>query len=82
MGNIDALKDVNGNPIQSIKIGARNTSGVVGVSFDNYTQRWLSRMMVRGNLVLNLSFVEFKDAVASRREAERKYLNRKNKTGN
>ena len=39
-------------------------------------------MMVRGNLVLNLSFVEFKDAVASRREAERKYLNRKNKTGN
>ena len=77
MGNIDALKDVNGNPIQSIKIGARNTSGVIGVSFDNHAQRWLARMMVKGNLVLNSSFADFEDAVQARKEAEKKYLNSK-----
>jgi hypothetical protein len=77
MGNIDALKDVNGNPIQSIKIGARNTSGVIGVSFDNHAQRWLARMMVKGSLVLNSSFADFEDAVQARKEAEKKYLNSK-----
>ncbi|MDE3750584.1 hypothetical protein [Pediococcus pentosaceus] len=74
MGNNSSLKDAKGNPIQSIKIGARNTSGVIGVSFDNYTQRWLARMMVKGTLVLNASFNNFNDAVEARREAEEKYL--------
>lgn len=76
MGNVDFFKDENGNPIQSLKIGKRNTSGVLGVSFDNHAQRWLARMMVKGTLVLNASFSDFNDAVAARRTAEEKYLKR------
>lgn len=71
MGNADFLKDANGNPIQSIKIGTRNTSGVVGVSFDNHAQRWLARMMVKGKLVLNASFSNFSDAVEARHTTEK-----------
>ena len=74
MGNIDGLRDANGNPIQSIKLGARNTSGVIGVSFDNHAQKWLARMMVKGSLVLNASFQTFDEAVEARREAEKQYL--------
>lgn len=74
MGNADAFKDRNGNPVQAVSIGARNTSGVIGVSFDNPSQKWVARMMHKGSLVLNETFLDSDEAVDARRRMERKYL--------
>jgi hypothetical protein len=67
--------------VQSSKIKTRNRSGVVGVSFEKVSQKWVARMMVDGKLVLNRKFDSFKEAAAARRLAEKKYLKgRKSRT--
>ncbi|KAF0362332.1 AP2 domain-containing protein [Pediococcus acidilactici] len=74
IGNREAFKDEYGNPIQAIKIGKRNTSGVIGVSYDKKNQKWVARLMIKGTLVLNNSFADFESAIAARKTAESKYL--------
>lgn len=56
------------------KLRSTNRSGVIGVSFDRQTAKWNARLFLKGRLVLNKQFIDFKDAVAARHEAEKKYL--------
>lgn len=51
-----------------------NRSGVIGVSFDKQTKKWNARLFIKGKLVLNKQFVDFKDAEAARKQAEAQYL--------
>jgi hypothetical protein len=74
IGNTKSFKDDLGNPIQTIKIGGRNKSGYIGVSFDSKHERWIARLMLQGRYVLNRAFVNFNDAVEARKQAEKKYL--------
>ncbi|MBM9930217.1 hypothetical protein EFN12_08110 [Pediococcus pentosaceus] len=80
IGNSNAFKDRNGNPVQAVNIGARNTSGVIGVSFDHPSQKWVARMMHKGDLVLNATFLDFEEAVEARRRVEHKYLKNLSRT--
>ncbi|MFD1432877.1 hypothetical protein [Lacticaseibacillus yichunensis] len=52
--------------------GAKNHSGVVGVSFDRQTGKWNARLFYRGKLILNKRFEDFEAAVAARKRAEKK----------
>ncbi|WP_225884253.1 alcohol dehydrogenase [Lacticaseibacillus mingshuiensis] len=62
------------NVSASLNIRVTNRSGVVGVSFDQASQTWNARLMVRGRIVLNQRFHRFNEAVAARREAEARYF--------
>lgn len=69
-GNVSNLQQVDGTSLVSImKKRKTNKSGVAGVSFDKRSKRWIARLMVRGQYVLNHSFVTFEDAVAAREKA-------------
>ena len=74
IGNKESFKDNLGNPIQAVKIGSRNKTGYIGVSFDSKHERWTARLMLQGRYVLNRVFVNFNDAVEARKQAEKKYL--------
>lgn len=74
IGNREAFKDEHGNPVPAVRISKRNTSGVIGVSYDKKNGKWVARLMSKGILVLNNSFADFESAVAARKTAESKYL--------
>nr|WP_246287304.1 AP2 domain-containing protein [Lacticaseibacillus absianus] len=74
MGDTSGFFDASGVPLVAYQIRRRNRSGVLGVSFDKGSGKWVARMMKAGKLVLNKSFQNFEDAVDARRAAERKYL--------
>ena len=54
-------------------VSARNRSGVTGVSWDAQADRWLARLMIHGQLVLNRHYPSLVEAAAARRRAEREY---------
>lgn len=56
---------------QSIRVN--NTSGVTGVSWDKSVGKWHSQIKVASKSISLGVFVDFNDAVAARKEAERKY---------
>lgn len=62
------------NVSAATKLRTTNRSGVIGVSFDRQTSKWNARLFLKGKLVLNKQFVDFKDAVAARKAAEQQYL--------
>lgn len=62
------------NVSAATKLRITNRSGVIGVSFDRQTSKWNARLFLKGKLVLNKQFVDFKDAVAARKTAEQQYL--------
>lgn len=73
MGNPQNLRTSDGIMVSSIKESQRNTSGVVGVSYDKTTGRWLSRLMYKGRYVLLKSFDTKAEAVEARKAAENLY---------
>ncbi|WP_461240496.1 AP2 domain-containing protein [Paucilactobacillus sp. N302-9] len=78
-GNADGLSNQNGIIFSSINISSRNRSGVIGVSKDKRTKRWLARLYYEGHYVLLKSFENYDDAVAARKAAEKKYFKRENR---
>lgn len=79
-GKSDSFYNDEGVSYASIKRSKRNHSGVIGVSFDEKTDRWLARLMFHGKYVLLKSFETFDEAVEARQSAEQKYL-QKGQTG-
>lgn len=56
-----------------MRMSKTNKSGVTGVSWDAPAQRWMARLMVRGQLVLNRTYDSFEEAVAARQQAEHEH---------
>ncbi len=52
------------------RLTVRNTSGIVGVSFDKAGHRWRAMIKVDGKKIALGSFVRIEDAAVARREAE------------
>ncbi|MFD1485408.1 alcohol dehydrogenase [Lacticaseibacillus baoqingensis] len=73
MGDITPLL-IDGHGRATFVRSNRNSSGVIGVSYEKNTQRWIARLSVGGQLVLNERFKVYEDAVAARRKAEARYL--------
>ena len=76
MGNPANLRNSDGIMVSSLKESPRNTFGVVGVSYDKTTNRWLARLMYGGHYVLLKSFVNKAEAIDARKEAEKLYWHR------
>lgn len=82
-------KDVNGNycpenccwtnaTTQCINQNLRkdNTTGVKGVNWDKYRNKWQAQLQIDKKKVLNEHFDNFEDAVKARKEAEEKYFSK------
>jgi hypothetical protein len=52
----------------------KNTSGVVGVSFDKIKRRWCAQLQARGTIHRLGAFLTLKEAAAARRDAEALHL--------
>lgn len=74
IGNTENLKCSGGIFKSSVVRGKKNHSGVIGVSYDKTEDMWFARLMVKGHYVLLKSFKDFDEAVAARKNAERRYL--------
>lgn len=74
MGRSDNLPLYQGTSVDRLKPNSRNRSGVIGVSFDRCSQKWVARLMYRGHLVLNQQFADMDDAILARRQAEERYV--------
>ncbi|RRG09924.1 MAG: AP2 domain-containing protein [Lactobacillus sp.] len=73
-GKSDSFYNKDGVSYASIKRSKRNRSGIIGVSYDEKTDRWLARLMFHGKYVLLKSFETFDEAAEARQQAEAKYL--------
>lgn len=51
-----------------------NVSGVTGVSWDNYYQKWIAQIKINGKSIRLGTFKSFDDAVTKRKQAEEKYF--------
>lgn len=78
MGDPQALKNDDGVYISSVRVSKRNHTGVIGVSYDKSSSRWVARLRFRGRYVLNKACESFGEAVTLRHQAERKYLGESN----
>lgn len=56
-----------------IELNCKNTSGVHGVSLTSKTKKWRARILVDGREIRLGRFNTFEEAVAARKEAERRY---------
>ena len=74
MGRSDNLPLYQGTSVDRLKPNRRNRSGVIGVSFDRCSQKWVARLMYRGHLVLNQQFADMDDAIVARKQAEERYV--------
>ncbi|WP_436665211.1 alcohol dehydrogenase [Lactiplantibacillus plantarum] len=74
MGRSDNLPLYQGTSVDRLKPNSRNRSGVIGVSFDRCSQKWVARLMYRGRLVLNQQFADMDDAIMARKQAEQRYV--------
>lgn len=68
------LHNEDGISYSSLYKGKRNRTGVIGVSFDTTSQRFVARLMFHGKYVLNHVTPDFGEAVRLRKEAEEKYF--------
>lgn len=68
------LHNEDGISYSSLFKGKRNRTGVIGVSFDSDSQRFVARLMFHGKYVLNHMTSDFNEAVRLRKEAEEKYF--------
>ncbi|MCE2138655.1 alcohol dehydrogenase, partial [Streptococcus thermophilus] len=73
-GRSDNLPLYQGTSVDRLKPNSRNRSGVIGVSFDRCSQKWVARLMYRGRLVLNQQFADMDDAIMARKQAEQRYV--------
>lgn len=67
----EATNSQNG---KNLKLSARNTSGVTGVTFDKQTQKWRASIKVDGKDINLKRWASFEDAVSARKAAEQKYF--------
>lgn len=72
MGDITPLKKWI-HTKESLKVGVRNRSGFVGVSYDNHAAKWVARMMVNGEYILNEQFDSKDEAILRRKTVEKVY---------
>lgn len=54
--------------------GVRNSSGYNGVHFENQTKKWRAEMKLNGKKLSLGRFLNIKDAISARKEAEQKAL--------
>lgn len=73
MGKFSNLQNSDHRMKNSLTLGKKNKSGIVGVSFDKHQQVWLARLMINKKYVLAKSFKNFDEAVQARKEAEKRY---------
>lgn len=73
IGDASSLKTVDGISLASIRMSHRNKSGMIGVSYDKETNKWLARLMVNGRYVLLKSFDTRNEACEARQMAEQMY---------
>lgn len=59
---------------KNCKLSANNTSGITGVSWSNYEQKWRARITVNYKSIFLGWFTDFNEAVKARKEAEKKYF--------
>lgn len=69
-----SLKNKDGIGYCSLIKGKRNRTGVIGVSFDEQSHRFVARLMFHGKYVLNKTTATFGEAVELRKEAEAVYF--------
>lgn len=69
-----SLKNEDGISYSSIMKSKRNRTGVIGVSFDHKSRRYVARLMFHGRYVLNQTSENFSEAVKLRKEAEAYYF--------
>lgn len=67
------LQNRDGIAYSSLYKGKRNQTGVVGVSYNKYTNYYTARLMFHGKYVLNHKTRDFDEAVRLRKAAEAKY---------
>lgn len=77
VGKATNLVNKDGISFTSSKFTKRNKSGVIGVSYDKQSDSWYAHLMIDYKYVLSKTFKHFEDAVAARREAEKKYYGKK-----
>lgn len=70
----DNLREVtNQENQQNRKRMSRNTSGVIGVSFDKGMQKWSARIKAAGKYQYLGCYDKLEDAAKARKDAEEKY---------
>lgn len=60
--------------IRNSSVRRNNSSGITGVCFDNYRNKWRAYIKVNDKQVFLGRFENFEDAAAARKEAEDKYF--------
>lgn len=73
-GNSDNLKNKDGIFYASLRKSSRNSSGVVGVSFDQHSQKYIARLRFNGRYVLNKAVDTLEEAAELRWMAEQQYF--------
>lgn len=68
------LMTKEGISYSSIVRGKRNQTGVIGVSKDEKSGKYVARLMVKGHYVLNRTTPDFDEAVRLRKQAEVEYF--------
>jgi len=70
----DNLREVSGGENQkNLPKYSNNTSGMTGVKWHNQANKWLAYITAAGKLTSGGLFTSFEDAVAKRKELEKKY---------
>lgn len=67
----EATNSQNG---KNLKLSARNTSGVSGVHFDRWSERWRAVIKVEGKNICLGRWADKSAAIAARKAAEAKYF--------
>lgn len=68
------LRNVSGQQNQqNMKRCSRNTSGITGVSWNSERNRWEARITYNRKTISLGRFVDFEEATAARKEAEKQY---------
>jgi len=73
----EATNSQNG---KNLGLSKANTSGVKGVSFEKYTNRWKATIRVEGKSISLGRFGSIEDAVLARKNAEQHYFKEWNRT--
>ena len=73
--NSQGAQDGQPTNVKGLTVPRRNNqTGVVGVSYQPGSGRWLARMQLHGKVVLNATFPSFPAAVLARKQAEKQFL--------
>ncbi|QEA31874.1 alcohol dehydrogenase [Secundilactobacillus malefermentans] len=72
IGRIESLKST-WHP-KSTDLRSANKSGVTGVNFDTFQNKWIARLYWKGSYRLNRSFRNKGDAIQARLDCEKQYL--------